>query len=107
MEQKKYKLESLIVLSYSKDNVDSDPIIYVTEAKNCLNSQAYKGEISINLEEGTWEYLNFKKIPIGDSIRKLEGYRKNSAGIIGIYNRMNTTHLDSMAKTTQRVRLKK
>ena len=85
-------LRDLVVLKYAKNE----------HSTNVINIKDIKDEdFEINLEDKTWSYQKWKDVKIGQSRNIWDyGYRCKW-GIIGVYNRKLTNHLDSMVHASK------
>ena len=85
------RIEDLIVLQYASNTCYTT----VSDAKDFKDELGTK--VRINLSKQTWSYLNWKNVKIGKSRSPYDGPgNKVKEGVIGVYNRLNTEHLDSL-----------
>lgn len=81
--------ENLVILRYS-------PNICCTQVVNLKDEPSKKFEL--DLEKRVWSFDKWEKIPIGTS-RSDRDYRD---GIIGVYDRTNIKHLNSMVNDAKK-----
>jgi hypothetical protein len=88
------ELGDLVVLEYASNNC----YVHVRDAKQVAENEG----LVIDLEKRSWSYRRWKGIKIGDSRSAFDGSgMKNKYGIIGVYDRNNTQHLDMLASATR------
>ena len=81
------KLENLVVLQYASNNCYVR-VVDLTQASIGSSS------VSVDLQKSVWNYREWKDKRIGEA-RFLHSH-ENRFGVIGVYDKTNTTHLSSM-----------
>jgi hypothetical protein len=101
----KKDLENLVVLMYAGNNSTDEFHTKVVDFAE-LNNLNWKGQnVVIDLAKKVWNYhqydLEWNNVPIGQSRslfpRKAVIHQEYKQGVIGVYDRTNTKHLDAMA----------
>ncbi len=82
----KIKEENLAVLQYASNTCYTQ----VVEFKDV------KEAVTVDLEKKVWTYLDFKNVKIGKARSQYLNGHEFRDGIIGVYDRRNTEHLDQM-----------
>ncbi len=83
------EMGNLVVLKYASN--PSYPQVVDTPVEGLI----------IDLDSDSWSYNSWKKVPIGSS-RSIYGMsHKIRDGIIGVYDRMDTKHLSSLARAAK------
>jgi hypothetical protein len=85
-----FKREDLVVLQYASNNC------YVSVTEIDGNNQELDSLV-LDLEKGLWSYRNYRDKQIGDSRLCSE----QRFGVIGVYDRTNITHLNSMVNAVK------
>jgi len=89
MERTSLNIEDLIVLHYAPNTC----YVQVVDVKDFE-----KKELKIDIPKGTWSYDFWKDVKIGRARSEYGRYSsKIHDGIIGVYNRHDTKHLDQLA----------
>jgi|GEM_PF-1914250 len=83
----KYRMENLVVLEYSENECYT----------NVVSAGKKIQGLEIDSENGLWSFREWKDIEIGES-RNINDYHgiARKYGVIGVYDRTNTKHLDFM-----------
>jgi hypothetical protein len=95
-------VENLVVLAYGS-NTCYTKLVKLSDLEGAakdMNSVDPKN-LKLDLEAGTWSYLNWKKIPIGKGRRDIEIQDKRW-GIIGVYDHSSYEHVWSIMNDTAR-----
>jgi hypothetical protein len=84
------KKEDVIVLQYASNTCYTN-VVKLEDAK-------IKG-LKVDLDKGVWSFEGCKNIPVGNSRRAYPHNcgSQHESGIIGIYDKENIEHLNSMA----------
>jgi len=90
MAEDKFKLENLVVLQFSSDILFTEVVDAKTKSPK---------ELKINLRQGTWTYHMNSFSHKGEDTMQIgeSGFIIHSEGrVIGVYDRTNNDHLNSM-----------
>lgn len=91
MSQNPFMLENLVVLQYASNNCYVD----VKDFMQMSKEGSLKGScMSVDLKKGTWSYREYRDKKIGEGRTCFTHVHRS--GVIGVYDRTNTTHLNSM-----------
>jgi len=83
------KKGNLVVLMYAPNNCYTN-VIKVDRVKD--------KEFKVDLENRVWSFQDWKDVPIGRSRSPYDNHSyERRDGIIGVYDRTNTGHLNSLA----------
>ncbi|MCX6775060.1 MAG: hypothetical protein NTY99_03150 [DPANN group archaeon] len=97
--------KNLVVLMYAGNNQTDEFNTKVVDFAG-LNSLKWEGQsVVVDLEKKVWNYqlysTEWNNVPIGQSRslipRKAVIHQEYKQGVIGVYDRTNTKHLDAMA----------
>ncbi len=87
-----FRLENLVVLQYASNNC----YVNVADFMQMSKEGSLGGScMSVDLQKGTWSYREYRDKKIGEA--RVCGGHGNRSGVIGVYDRTNTSHLDCMA----------
>jgi len=92
MEKDKFNFErkNLVVLMYATNNC-YPKVVNLEDAEK-------ENSFNVNCSEGKWSYRCWKDVKIGQSRNPYDNFSyKPKDGIIGVYDRLNTNHLNSLA----------
>ena len=82
-----YQLENLVVLQYAANNCS----LQVRDFLKMSREDAHLGSvISVDVKNGTWSYGAWRDKKIGSA----RGCSRNDSGVIGVYDKTLTAHLD-------------
>jgi hypothetical protein len=90
--------DNLVVLAYGS-NTCHIKLVKLSDLEEEPNMDIDPKDLKINLEAGTWSYLNWKNIPIGEGRRDL-CIKDKRRGIIGVYNRSSYEHVQGIMSDT-------